>query len=245
VSCGKEPKGLGKDHEHRKPIFKPIMIAKIKDRELLDHYNKALATIADLATKKDQLLAENRQLWAERKEFIDLVAFRCGGPCDLRPLIGHAERLCRQVIAPAIKLFRDIFPQYGERSLFNVKIREELARLESIANGTAQTRPNIICLCGSTRFIEQFAVHTWELERRGNIVLGCTLLPSWYCHVTDHFGEATGTKEQCDALHLKKIEMADEVFVLNYEGYIGESTRNEIEFATKLGKRISFVEPQP
>lgn len=87
-------------------------------------------------------------------------------------------------------------------------------------------RLKIICLCGSTRFIELFAIKTWELERGGNIVLGCTLLPMWYCNVTDHFGEATGTKEQCDELHLRKIDLADEVLVLNVDGYIGESTRN-------------------
>lgn len=104
------------------------------------------------------------------------------------------------------------------------------------------TRPKIICLCGSTRFIEQFAVLTWELERRGNIVLGCTLLPAWYCNVPDHFGEATGTKEQCDELHLRKIDLADEVLVLNYGGYIGESTRNEIAYAKGSGKPVFYIE---
>lgn len=108
----------------------------------------------------------------------------------------------------------------------------------------APKRPRIICLCGSTRFIEQFAVKTWELEREGFIVLGCTLLPPWYCNVPDHFGEATGTKEQCDELHLRKIDLADEVLVLNIGGYIGESTRQEIEYATAIGKPVNYVEEQ-
>lgn len=103
-------------------------------------------------------------------------------------------------------------------------------------------KPKIICLCGSTRFIETFAIKTWELERQGNIVLGCTLLPGWYCQVPDHFGEATGTKEQCDELHLRKIDLADEVLVLNVGGYIGESTRREIEYALAQGKPIFYLE---
>jgi hypothetical protein len=103
-------------------------------------------------------------------------------------------------------------------------------------------QPNIICLCGSTRFIELFAIKTWELECEGNIVLGCTLLPMWYCRVPSHFGEATGTKEQCDELHLRKIDLADEVLVLNVGGYIGESTRNEINYAMRQGKTIRYLE---
>jgi len=104
-------------------------------------------------------------------------------------------------------------------------------------------RPNIICLCGSTRFIELFSIKTWELEREGNIVLGCTLLPNWYCRVTDHFAEVTGTKEQCDQLHLRKIDLADEVLVLNMDGYIGESTANEIQYAKSVGKPVRYLEP--
>jgi hypothetical protein len=99
-------------------------------------------------------------------------------------------------------------------------------------------RPTIICFCGSTRFIETFAIQTWELERQGFIVLGCTLLPTWYCGVPSRFGEATGTKAQCDSLHLRKIDLADEVLVLNVGGYIGESTRNEIAYAEQMGTPV-------
>lgn len=109
-------------------------------------------------------------------------------------------------------------------------------------NQLAANRPRIICLCGSTRFIELFAIKTWELEREGFIVLGCTLLPMWYCNVPDHFGEATGTKEQCDELHKRKIDLADEVLVLNVGGYIGESTADEIRYARGHGKPIRYLE---
>lgn len=105
-------------------------------------------------------------------------------------------------------------------------------------------RPRIICLCGSTRFIDTFAVQTWELELQGFIVLGCTLLPQWYCPVRDHFAETLGVKEQRDEHHLRKIDLADEVLILNVDGYIGDSTRREIKYAASLGKPIRYLEEQ-
>src|SRR5579864_1201144 len=101
-------------------------------------------------------------------------------------------------------------------------ILEAAKRLSVLQPEPAQaTRPKIICLCGSTKFIETFAIKTWELELEGNIVLGCTLLPSGYCPVRDHFAEHIGVKEQRDNHHLQKIDLADEVLVLNVGGYIG------------------------
>lgn len=73
-------------------------------------------------------------------------------------------------------------------------------------------------------------------------------LPEWYAKEVfgegkhDHFGEASGLKEVLDELHFRKIDVADEVFVVNYNGYIGESTQNEIEYAMKQGKSITYME---
>lgn len=121
------------------------------------------------------------------------------------------------------------------------------AELEALAEsrlyaevGTVE-RPRIVCLCGSTRFIEQFATATWVLELQGAIVLGCTLLPMWFCGVRSHFAEATGTKEQRDWHHQRKIDLADEVLVLDIGGYIGESTRNEIAYAATLKKPVRYA----
>jgi len=110
--------------------------------------------------------------------------------------------------------------------------------------GGAKKRPKIICLSGSSKFAEQFAIKSWELERQGNIVLcGCILLPAWYCGgVEHHFAEHTGCAAQCDELHLRKIDLADELLVLNVGGYIGESTRKEIAYARAIGKPVSFME---
>lgn len=104
--------------------------------------------------------------------------------------------------------------------------------------------PRIVCLCGSTRFVGKMACIAWALERdEGYIVLGLHLLPSNYPDVQpDHMAEHVGKKEHFDELHKRKIDLADEVFIVNIGGYIGESTRSEIEYATKLGKPIKYLE---
>lgn len=110
--------------------------------------------------------------------------------------------------------------------------------------------PEIVCLCGSTRFADQHAIKRWELERDGKaICVMINYLPSWYAHEqgwddgNDHFGEQSGKKEILDELHFRKIDLADRVFVLNVDGYIGESTANEIAYAEKTGKLIDYLEP--
>lgn len=135
------------------------------------------------------------------------------------------------------------YPEVKRLTVAISNIVDSRAPAASVAP-VVDSRPRIICICGSTRFIEQFAITTWELERQGHIVLGCTLLPMWYCKVPSHFGEATGTKEQCDELHLRKIDLADEVLVLNIGGYIGESTANEIAYAMQTGKPVRYLETE-
>ena len=111
-------------------------------------------------------------------------------------------------------------------------------------------KPIVITLCGSTRFIEHFAVMAWELEKQGAIVLGLHYLPPSYFEgkydgdgkLVDHLAEYEGVAEHFDNLHLRKIDMSDKVFVLNVNGYIGESTEREINYAIKNGKPISYLE---
>ena len=96
-------------------------------------------------------------------------------------------------------------------------------------------RPKIICLCGSTRFKDAFFTEYARLSDEGNIVLTVARL------IPDHDEQKAlelGWKE----LHLRKIDLADEIFVLNVDGYIGESLRYEIEYATKLNKPIKYLE---
>lgn len=110
-------------------------------------------------------------------------------------------------------------------------------------------KPKIVCLCGSTKFADLHAVKKWEFEQTGEIIcLMISYIPRWYADLQgyekpDHIGEQAGVKEKLDALHLRKIDLCDEVFVVNKDGYIGESTRNEINYAVSLGKPISYLEP--
>jgi hypothetical protein len=108
--------------------------------------------------------------------------------------------------------------------------------------GSTSARPTIVCLCGSTRFMDYFHEAGWQLTMEGKIVLsvGCSKhLPA------DHGGEALGVEiaARLDELHLRKIDLADEVFVLNVDGYIGESTRREIAYAMSTGKPVHYLEP--
>jgi len=106
----------------------------------------------------------------------------------------------------------------------------------------------IICICGSTRFADWHAITRWHLERDGKaICLMINYLPQWYAdeqgwNGMDHFGEQAGLKDVLDELHFRKIDLCDEVFVINIDGYIGESTRNEIAYAQKTGKPIKYLD---
>lgn len=110
-------------------------------------------------------------------------------------------------------------------------------------------KPEVICLCGSTRFADWHTVRRWELERTGQaICLMINYLPGWYTAQQqwdghDHFGEAAGVKDALDMLHLHKIDLADRVEVIALGGYYGDSTAAEIAYAKNHGKPVSFWEP--
>lgn len=99
----------------------------------------------------------------------------------------------------------------------------------------------IVCLCGSTRFMETFFDEGWRLTLEGKIVLSVGV---WRKGPADHAGEwiSEEVKHRLDELHKRKIDLADEVLILNVGGYIGESTRSEIEYAKQQGKPISYLE---
>lgn len=104
-------------------------------------------------------------------------------------------------------------------------------------------QPQLICLCGSSRFVDTMAVLAWNFEKDGAITMGLHLLPSWYTDQTDHQAEHEGVADQMNELHLRKIDMCDFVFVVNVDGYIGEDTAREIVYATKHEKPIKYLHP--
>lgn len=98
----------------------------------------------------------------------------------------------------------------------------------------------VITLCGSTRFKDEFEEVQRKLTLEGNIVLSVGL----FSHAEEN-GEdwvSNGIKEMLDDIHKRKIDMSDEIFVINKDGYIGSSTASEIEYAESKGIPIRYME---
>ena len=108
----------------------------------------------------------------------------------------------------------------------------------------APPRPKIVCLCGSTRFMDAFFEAGWKETLAGKIVLSVGV-----CKHADanggHGAEVLGPDvvQLLDELHLRKIDLADEVLILNFGGYIGDSTSNELAYALALKKPVRTLEP--
>ena len=96
----------------------------------------------------------------------------------------------------------------------------------------------VITLCGSTKFKEQYLEAQKRLTLEGNIVISVGL----FGHSGDDEVWTEGTKAMLDDMHRRKIDMADEIFVVNVGGYIGESTRSEIQYAIETGKDVRYLE---
>ena len=105
-------------------------------------------------------------------------------------------------------------------------------------------RPIIVCLCGSTKFKDAFT--RWQLNEtlNGKIVLtiGCNMKSDQEIFGNMSPSELRLTKSRLDVLHFAKIDLADEILVLNIDVYIGESTEREIEYARMHSKKIRFLE---
>ena len=95
----------------------------------------------------------------------------------------------------------------------------------------------VITLCGSTRFKDAFLETQKRLTLEGNIVISVGL----FGHSGDEEVWDPGTKEMLDDMHKRKIDMADEIYVINVGGYLGDSTRSEIEYALSSGKQVQYL----
>lgn len=126
------------------------------------------------------------------------------------------------------KKFRNTPIVDREFSTIRDKFDTELYRL-------SETLPKIVCLCGSTRFETEYKKANYDETMQGNIVLSVGCFQGEY---------GWGNAKPCvlDELHKRKIDLADEIFVLNVGGYIGDSTRSEIEYANCFGKTIRYLE---
>jgi len=110
----------------------------------------------------------------------------------------------------------------------------------------------IVTLCGSSRYCDIMAVCAWLIERDEKaIAFALHLLPEWYFEVNKidgtggHLAEAENVAAEMDELHLRKIDLSDEIFVVNFASYIGNSTKREIDYAGKAGLLIRYFESDP
>lgn len=108
-----------------------------------------------------------------------------------------------------------------------------------------QGKYKVITLCGSSRFKDDFIRVQKRLSLVGNIVL----LPVFFSQTCDEDiwenmdEDAVHEKiKMLGDMHKRKIDMADEIFVINIGGYIGEATKSEIEYAIKTGKKVNYLE---
>ena len=105
-----------------------------------------------------------------------------------------------------------------------------------------------ITLCGSSRFPEAFHLANAHFSMLGHVVISLGLFghadePRGSRFLTSDGNESTHEKQQLDLLHFRKIDMADEIFVVNVGGYIGSSTKREIAYAQDQGKTVRYMFP--
>lgn len=113
-------------------------------------------------------------------------------------------------------------------------IRENLIADCILEEVSKQNSYKVITLCGSTKFKDEFIKVQKDLTLRGNIVISVGLFGHSGDVITDE------QKIMLDDMHKRKIDMADEIFVIDVDGYIGESTKSEIEYAKSTGKPIKY-----
>ena len=104
----------------------------------------------------------------------------------------------------------------------------------------------VITLCGSTRFPQAFDLANMHLSMQGHVVIGLGCfghadLPPGAKFLTSDGDEKTPEKQALDSLHFRKIDLSDEIFVINVGGYVGSSTKREIAYAEAHGKTVRFM----
>ena len=93
----------------------------------------------------------------------------------------------------------------------------------------------IVTICGSMRFKDKMIEIAKDLEIKNKyVVIQCV-------YSDNKFSE--DEQSILADLHYKKIDISDAIFVVNVDGYIGNSTNKEIEYAKNLGKEVMYLEP--
>lgn len=94
----------------------------------------------------------------------------------------------------------------------------------------------VVTICGSMRYSKEMIKISEELEiKQGYAVIQCVYsVEGLKCEGVD--------ASMLAKIHRRKIDISDGIYVVNIDGYIGKSTRNEIEYAIKNGKDVMYHE---
>lgn len=168
-----------------------------------------------------------------RYKDIELTYYDEKGTCYIKELHGFFARLVQHECdhLDGINFIEKVVNENGFATKENIgkyKLREK----EYISN-----KCKVITLCGSIKFKDEFLKVQEKLTLEGNIVL----IPNFFSSIKKEEINAD-TKKMLDKMHKQKIDMSDEILVINVDGYIGESTRLEIEYALRKGKIVTYLE---
>ncbi|WP_201293988.1 hypothetical protein [Natronorubrum halalkaliphilum] len=131
----------------------------------------------------------------------------------------------------------DEMERHARKEMHDIDLERAVATDGGRVNSSSDTEhPEVVCLCGSTRFKETYREANERLTMEGKIVLSCGV----FGHA-DGVSFSEGEKQMLDALHKRKIDLADRIHVINVAGYIGDSTQSEIEYARETNTEISYL----
>lgn len=193
--------------------------------ETVEYINDTLYIDGEIVnTKVDFEYTKDFKLTAGKNEYIVLgdnrnisKDSRIIGPVKERDIIGKVDL----VLFP--------FSKFGKVKWGNIMIENY----------------KIVTLCGSTKFKKEFLEIQKKLTLLGYIVISVGLFGhSGDSEVWENMDEGTltKTKSMLDDMHKRKIDLSDMIYVINVGGYIGESTRSEIEYAKSTGKEVHYLE---
>lgn len=189
-------------------------------------------------------LVEMAEEFRERKRLKTAASgrCRCGRPLNAFGGVADGETHCRACGGKPSGPSREFLASAAdvEDSTRSVSVGGLAAGLGMLDPQAVRRR--IVCLCGSTRFYHEYQLANYRETMAGRIVLTV----GHYLHVPgQEHGESVGcTPEQkieLDRIHCEKIDLADEILVIDINGYAGESTRREIAYAKETGKRVRYV----
>lgn len=150
----------------------------------------------------------------------------------------------RSIPWPSTQPLRKWSKQCADRDYMDVCERFAIPGQDLCENHIHRDRPTVVCLCGSTRFWEAFRDVGLDLTMAGIIVLSIGIAaPDSMVLANPESVQGKDQKTMLDGLHKRKIDIADEILVLNVDGYIGDSTRGEIAHAEKRGKPVKWLFP--